>query len=481
MLQTWSQDILREPQPKRRKIQLACNKCRNRKTRCDGHRPACIACLERGLAAECSYEHNTHPSQRYTGRGTVIPSHSGASNTAELLSSPTQSTHCTNDFNRVDGLATVAFPREDENLYGESSTIAFVRHVMHEQPPPEHQQYKSPAPEPIRDRDESLAVYPRRQTADDYVSSFWEFVHPVFPILHKASFMSRYKEVWSSEPYKGQHNTDQADEVAFSATLNLTFALGCQFSSLVAANKRVVVADEFYQRSRRIFIYDILDTSSMPVLQMLLLTGVYLQSTRYAERCWNTVGLAIRAAQTLGLHSESPTRRLERQLTREIRRRVWHVCVTLDRLLAMTFGRPAMITRSWDIPIPLLIDDEFLQIDGDGHQPSNIPSRMGLFVYSSKLYDILDKILITFYVEPETSKPISTDDSLQKLLSNVLTFNRQLDGFHNSAPEYLRLPAKVAHSGIHMNSNIQLQAQILNCRFLYTRVILLRPLLLLSA
>ncbi|KAH6715862.1 fungal-specific transcription factor domain-containing protein [Leptodontidium sp. MPI-SDFR-AT-0119] len=379
MLRMGSQDILKEPQPKRRKIQLACNKCRNRKTRCDGHRPACIACLERGLAADCTYEPNVSTSQRsitrvdghaqqlerrafgaapestdnpdrnsypgpdensdITGRGTVFPSHSGTSNTAELLSSPTQTMHNTNDFDRVDGLATVAFPREDENLYGESSTITFVRHVMHEQLPSEHQQYKSPAPEPIRDRDESLAVYPRRQTADDYVSSFWEFVHPVFPILHKASFMSRYKEVWSSEPYKGPHNTDQADEVAFSATLNLTFALGCQFSSLVAANKRVVVADEFHQRSRRIFIYDILDTSSMPVLQMLLLTGVYLQSTKYAERCWNTVGLAIRAAQTLGLHSESPTRRPERQLTREIRRRVWHVCVTLDRLLAMTFGQ----------------------------------------------------------------------------------------------------------------------------------------------
>ena len=235
-----------------------------------------------------------------------------------------------NDCIVVDGLATVAFSRDDENLYGESSTIAFVRHVMHGKQPHEHRKIVSAEPETIRDRDETLAIYPRRQTADDYLFSFWEFVHPVFPILHKELFMLQYGEIWSSESYNGPNKTNSVDEVAFSAALNLTFALGCQFSSLVAANRRMAVADEFYQRARKIFIFDVLDTSSMPVLQMLLLTGVYLQSTRYSERCWNTVGLAIRAAQTLGLHSES-ARRPDRQVNREIGRRVWHVCVTLDR------------------------------------------------------------------------------------------------------------------------------------------------------
>ncbi|PVH70178.1 hypothetical protein DL98DRAFT_521762 [Cadophora sp. DSE1049] len=521
-MQQESRDVPKEstPTPKRRKIQLACNKCRSRKTRCDGHRPACVACLERGISAECSYDVSFSESQRsgrtsemvprqdsvldrtakltdkYTAhvpdarrmsrdcRTTPTASYGGKSVTAELSSYPNNTVPTPNDNNRVDGLVTVAFPQEYKNSYGESSTIAFVRHVMDEPPPEESWQdtATSPALEPIRDRDESLAIYPRRNTADDYISSFWEFVHPVFPILHKTSFMNKYAEVWSPEPYSEPNGTNQVDEVAFSASLNLVFALGCQFSNLVAAGKRVAVADEFYQRARKLFIYDVLDASSLPVLQMLLLTGVYLQSTKYSERCWNTVGLAIRTAQTLGLHSESTAKRPAKQTTREVRRRVWHVCVTLDRLLAMTFGRPAMITRSRDTPYPLMIDDDFLQIEAEGHQPSNLPSRMGLFVYSSILYDILDKILITFYT-PETATespaPTSADDTVQKLLSNILTYNRQLDGFQKSIPEYLRLPAREDQP--HMNaSHVQLQARILNCRFLYTRVILLRPLLLLS-
>lgn len=123
-----------------------------------------------------------------------------------------------------------------------------------------------------------------------------------------------------------------------------------------------------------------------------------------------------------------------------------------------------MITRSWGTPLPLMIDDEFLQAEGEGHQPIDIPSRLGLFVFSSKLYEILDKILVTFYT-PEPPTLVSTDDSMQKLLGNMLTFNRQLDVFRKSIPDYLRLPAKDESPGPHMHTlYVQIQARILHCR-----------------
>jgi hypothetical protein len=247
----------------------------------------------------------------------------------ETFTSPAHTTSSTTESNRVNGLATLAM-HQDDNLYGESSTIAFVRHVLKEQPPAAPLQHASPAMEAVRRIDESQTVFPRRQISDSYVNSFWEFVHPVFPILDKVAFMTRYEHIWSSQP-ENEAGQDQVDEVIFLSTLNLVFALGCQFCKSVAAERRMIVANEFYQRSRKVFVYDILDISSLPGLQMLLLTGVYLQSTEYAERCWNSIGLAIRTAQNLGLHSEALNRRHETILAREVRRRIWHVCVTLDR------------------------------------------------------------------------------------------------------------------------------------------------------
>jgi len=73
-----------------------------------------------------------------------------------------------------------------------------------------------------------------------------------------------------------------------------------------------------------------LDIFSIELVQLLLLTTLHLHSTKYANRCWNTLGLAIRVAQGLGLPWDMPSRR-ESQVAREMRRRVWYNCVILDR------------------------------------------------------------------------------------------------------------------------------------------------------
>jgi hypothetical protein len=124
-----------------------------------------------------------------------------------------------------------------------------------------------------------------------------------------------------------------------------------------------------------------------------------------------------------------------------------------------------MIIRSWDVPIPQLIDEEYLQTAEEPSQPPGRPSRMGLFVYSTKLYDILGKILLVFYTEPDVTQTsgegnanILASSSIQDLLTNVLDYNRQLDAFYHSIPDYLRF-------GVHSkDSSVQLQAQILTCR-----------------
>jgi hypothetical protein len=189
-----------------------------------------------------------------------------------------------------------------------------------------------PTPEMIRERDMNAVVYPHRHNADDFLHCFWEFIHPVFPIIHKTSFIASYEQLWlpRNTASPSEDNVD-VEEIIFSSTLNLVFALGCQFSGLVPPAKKALVADEFYRRARKIFVFDIVDSISLSLVQMLLLTGVYLQSTRHANRCWNVVGFAIRIAQSLGLHYDHPNPESDSQLQRQMKRRVWHTCLILDR------------------------------------------------------------------------------------------------------------------------------------------------------
>jgi hypothetical protein len=50
-----------------------------------------------------------------------------------------------------------------------------------------------------------------------------------------------------------------------------------------------------------------------------------------------------------------------------------------------------MINRPNDVPLPLMVDDEHLSTSHDGEQPPHIPSRLGAFVFSCKLFDLLGK------------------------------------------------------------------------------------------
>lgn len=183
-------------------------------------------------------------------------------------------------------------------------------------------------PLPSREIDEVDGfALPLRRNADNYLHCFWTFVHPSFPILHRPSFTSRYETLWNQK----SSAADSGENVTFIPTLNLVFALGCQFSDLVPAERKPKAATAFYRRSRSLLHYDVLGSTKVTVIQWLLLSVVYLQSTSLATNCWTSLGLAVRLAQNIGLHLEPKDHKVECQADREMRRRVWHTCVMLDR------------------------------------------------------------------------------------------------------------------------------------------------------
>jgi hypothetical protein len=311
--------------------------------------------LSNGTCTEChsrqvsDAEHQEQPSDGASSPSSqVFPSTSkGMPASAAARSSISRSSPVEySDSHPVDALATVGSVDDDSALYGKSSTISFVRQfvdsahagdrvrpILGRSQTASQLSYSShPAPEVIFEKREGSDVLPPRRKADDFLRCFWEFVHPIFPVIHKTSFFTKYEQLWlPSEPERRNGTTIDPEEVVFTSNINLIFALGCQFSDLIPPGQKVSVANEFYQRSRQLFLFDILDSMSISLVQMLLLMGIYLQSTPHASRCWNSIGLAIRIAQSLGLHLENANQSLETQLHRQMRRRIWHTCVVLDR------------------------------------------------------------------------------------------------------------------------------------------------------
>lgn len=166
----------------------------------------------------------------------------------------------------------------------------------------------------------------------------------------------------------------------------------------------------------------------------------------------------------------------------------------------MTFGRPMMTSGAPEVPKPLIIDDEYLTAEGEGRQPSGCPSQLALFVSSTRLYDILDEILAKLYERRRDQQvALASESSLQQTLATIVTLNARLDSFLDSVPEYLQPTTSMSPFNMDTAGHIRLQQRILQCRyvllkssspffraltlrsFLYTRVLLLRPLLLTGA
>ncbi|KAM3421595.1 hypothetical protein BST61_g1982 [Cercospora zeina] len=507
------------PAQKRQRVSQACGPCRDRKTRCDGRQPVCRACESRGVASTCNFDYVRRQRQPRTSAGQQSSSSRGAESdrnhaAAQALSDLGQRSHQHQHHHhhhqpqqhsiprapaaspsaagwrtaRADGLATLA-DGNDGSVYGPSSTVAFLRHVMPHasgtatpfdrsladadvKPRP-----SAPAPDRHLPRTEGLAVLPKRRQADNFLMCYWEFIHPLFPVLHRPTFLRKYEALWIDDAHDASNaNDSEVEEATFTSTLHLVFAIGCQFSALVDAAQKSSVADDFFQRARQSYAYDILDSTSISVVQMLVLTGVYLQSTQHARRCWNSVGLAIRMAQSLGLHVDQSFRQSLSQVEQQMRLRIWHTCIHLDRLLSMTFGRPSMIDKQIDVPLPALIDDEFLAERGVGKQADDVPCRLGLFASSSPLLELLEEILERFYRQSGTLKPPSSCSETADLVEPVLTLNRKLDDFAENVPQYLRIFTDTNAPG--NEDHVQLQQQVLYSRFLYVRLLSLRPILL---
>lgn len=124
-----------------------------------------------------------------------------------------------------------------------------------------------------------------------------------------------------------------------------------------------------------------------------------------------------------------------------------------------------MISTS-KIPLPLLIDDEYLSETEEGEQPPDKLSYMGLFVYSIKLLDILEEILSTFYSQQDSlndSPYVNFQEKFRQEMHNILRLNSKLDAFVNTLPEYLCNHTHSEGGGDQAKSSV-LEAKVLQAR-----------------
>ncbi|KAJ5131570.1 uncharacterized protein N7515_007609 [Penicillium bovifimosum] len=443
-----------QPRPKRRKIAVACDDCRARKVRCDGVQPA---------ALESRIQRLESPRYPETAQTAGTPLRACLSSpTPGTARSPTpanytRSTHRQGDIStptsQLDGVNAMMGAVDEERAYqgffGSSSAAGFMRQVktaVDRRVASPHQRCSVPNPPipsslmPTRGerQQSSVASYvlPPRRMADSLMEVYWDYVFPLYPFLEPAQLKAEYAKIWTGDGLV-------YDENMLMCTLNVIFALSSQLADFVPPKDREASADAFFPAPKGYF------NSIFGILALL------------------------------GLHLPQHIARLQTFRERQLARKIWHGCILMDRVISMTFGRPAMISKasSGAVPLPVAVDDEYIPVDSSKEvsQPSDCPSMMAFYAKSLELYEIMNDVLLSLY------KPISdesSEDAHEFTFDNVtgegertiFQIDRSLTQWTRSLPPHLRGGSSESSA----NPIFCRQKVVLRARFLHVRMLLFR-------
>ncbi|TLS26180.1 hypothetical protein PpBr36_04858 [Pyricularia pennisetigena] len=333
-----------------------------------------------------------------------------------------------------------------------------------------------------REREELAALWndiilPPRRVADAHLSKYWESVHPLFPVLHKDSFVKWYESTWNHDASDEAKEHETVHTVrAAHARLNIVLALGCSLaSSEEPSNTAKKSATVFYERSRSLLRDADMDHGcSMQLVQAHILTAQYLQATDQVNSFWLAIGTAIRAAQGIGVNEDSPA---DSQVEREERHRTWWGCILMDRVACMVLGRPTMVSWRTVVPKPKPADDGALS-SKPGSCLTEIAvgprSQTYFFVETLNLADIMVTVLEHFYAPSPESRNAGPEGVNIPDLQKLLEIDMRLARWRKQLPAHLQFPFPTKDSDLYSNIFAR-QAVVLHCRYLHLRIMLFRP------
>ncbi|KAL4915297.1 fungal-specific transcription factor domain-containing protein [Aspergillus aurantiobrunneus] len=401
-----------------RRVPLACETCRMRKTKCSGDTPICRQCLE--LRVECCYPVSWR--DRMKGQLTKLSAKSdefenllrdisyhvdgqvseriksALEKHAEPGNSPSNDQQSTRPASAVDeepdpdakslpsSIGSLdAIDRVDEDLnrspnaratgyMGKNSEVTWLQRLGREA---DHRARNLPGLAELKP-DHEFAIHsvnyhlddvditppgpvhlywmPPRNIADKLFEDYLDTVHPIFPIISRTLFCAQYKNFFDNSARPGDK---------WLAILNLIFAISACHAHLMQAPWRGDDRDHFVYLARaRALSMNSDSLFTHPDLQQVqveALMAFYLLSTDQINRAWRIASLALRSGISLGLNLRN-TSEITPDMSKEARYRVWWCLYTFEHLLGIMTGRVTGISDGiCTTPMPLPVDEDRFQ------------------------------------------------------------------------------------------------------------------------
>ncbi|PHH58716.1 hypothetical protein CDD81_4745 [Ophiocordyceps australis] len=228
-------------------------------------------------------------------------------------------------------------------------------------------------------------LLPPRSLCDELIDAYFEWVHPIVPVINRRRFMQQYRDA-----------KNPPSLLLLQAVL-LAGSRVCTNAQLMDANGSTTPAAlTFYKRAKALYDANYED-DRVTIVQSLLLLGWYWEGPEDVTKnvfYWSRVATIV--AQGSGMHRSVEQSQLSRS-DKRLWKRIWWTLFTRDRSVAVALGRPVHINLD-DSDVEMLTEDDFVEDEQDA-KGDNGPDAVHVqfFLQYVKLCEIMGLVLSQQY------------------------------------------------------------------------------------
>ncbi|KAK1780137.1 fungal-specific transcription factor domain-containing protein [Copromyces sp. CBS 386.78] len=228
-------------------------------------------------------------------------------------------------------------------------------------------------------------LLPPRSLCDELIESYFQWVHPIVPVINRTKFMRQYRD------------PKNPPSLLLLQAMLLAGSRVCTNPQLMDANGSAAPAAlTFYKRAKALYEAGYED-DRVTIVQSLLLMGWYWEGPEDVTKnvfYWSRVATIV--AQGSGMHRSVEGSQLSKA-DKRLWKRIWWSLFTRDRSTAVALGRPCHINLD-DSDVEMLTEDDFIEDEPDC--PSEYPPdeiHVQFFLQYVKLCEIMGLVLSQQY------------------------------------------------------------------------------------
>ncbi|KAJ3724173.1 fungal-specific transcription factor domain-containing protein [Lentinula guzmanii] len=311
-----------------------------------------------------------------------------------------------------------------------------------------HQNYRRPEfwcilpwQEKLQNNTASMLTFPEDDLLHDLINDYFVHSEPYIPLLHRSTFEKSVAE--------NLHLRDVGFGQVVLAVCAVASRYGLDPRNMPEDSKSGLSLGWRWYSQISLNMSSFLEIPRLYDLQLFVLMTMYLQASSIAESSWIILGVAMRLAQSTGLHRRRPDQ--PRTIRRELWIRAFWVIIAYDTYASMLLGRPRATTiDDFDVELPMDCDQEFWDnatSEGDVlvQSPPDKRSRTTFWIYFLKLMEIAGLTHKLIYpVRRAAQSRVSGVDGVLSNRKAVMELDSALNVWVSSVPRHVQWDPKQA-------------------------------------